>query len=113
MTRGKGYARRLLTWMYPTTWKGLSGFMARWIRRKTKHRCNLCFLAGGIADSAHYVACYTPACNAEYCADCIPFLDNICSRCRCQLQKDMEGAEDGYISDDAELLDGESWLRYF
>ena len=64
-------------------------------------------------DDENYIGCYTPACNAEYCVYCLPFLDNICSRCRSRLEKDVEDLSDGEISDGADLLDGDSFLKYF
>jgi len=45
------------------------------IRDTPFYNSNLCFSAGGKKDDQDYIGCYTPACNAEYCVYCLPFLE--------------------------------------
>ncbi|XP_076802542.1 DC-STAMP domain-containing protein 2-like isoform X2 [Clavelina lepadiformis] len=61
--------------------RGVVGWVARHLTGKTKHRCDICKLAGGAADSKLFTRCLRFGCRAQYCVECFEDLHRICVSC--------------------------------
>ena len=111
MTRGKSYARRLQAYFQWTSKNGMFGWLCRQVTGKTHFRCVLCLIAGSMDDAEKFLPCVTPGCNAQYCVECLPFLDNTCTRCRLHIVR-VDGDDEDDVSDDDGETNKTRILRY-
>ena len=113
MTRGKSYVKRLQVHFQWSSRNGIIGWLARQITGKTRFRCLVCLVAGGSSEFEvkheftneifnlkvkRFLPCTTAGCKAQFCIDCLPFLNNKCSRCRLSIVRVSDIEED--VSDD-------------